>query len=254
MRLLSKPVLFLLLACALAQTPETKLKLTGDGIKVVQVDQVVVVKVNQTVATSFPFYVEAPSGAGLYFWKYPDAAQAEDQGDKLKVTGAPKGLLTVSVKAISPKLDKDGKFIGFLTTFDSITVNVGAVPDPLPPDPKPVPPSPAPFPVNGLAALIVYESSEISKHPGLSDVMSGSKTNDYMAAKGIKGGFLKLDKDSDVSGLDAWVKEAWKVPRPSLPWLVISNGEAGYSGPVPKDTQGVHLPSLTVELLRKYGG
>lgn len=85
-------------------------------------------------------------------------------------------------------------------------------------------------------------------------MMSGNKTNDYMREKGVKGGFLKLDKDADVSGLEAWVGLAWRRPRATLPWLIISNGTTGYEGPIPKDASGRYSPQLTLDLLKKIGG
>jgi hypothetical protein len=115
-----------------------------DGAKIVQVDRQVIVKVDVTVVDRLPFSVQAPAGAGLYFWSYPAGIVATDKGDRLEVTAAAKGETTVGVKMITADLDKDGKFRGFLTKFGSVTFTVGDVPNPKPPEPKPDPPKPDP--------------------------------------------------------------------------------------------------------------
>ncbi len=244
----------LLVALAMpAWGQEIPLTIKGDTV-VVKVDRVVVVKEDQTVVRSFPFTIDAPPGSALYFWTYPAGVQALDRGDKLEVLSAPKGLMTVSLKIISVDFDKKS----FLTKFGQTVVAIGDVtpPDPPKPDPPkpdpPVPPiPPAPFPTDGLRALIVYETAENT--PSLSDVMSGAKTNDYMKTKGAKAGFLKLDKDLDVSKLEPWVALARKAVT-TYPAIVISNGKFGYVGAIPKDAMGRYSPQLTLELLQKFGG
>jgi hypothetical protein len=115
-----------------------------DGAKVVQVDRQVIVKVDVTVVDRLPFSVQAPAGAGLYFWSYPAGIVATDKGDRLEVTAAAKGETTVGVKMISADVDKDGKFRGFLTKFGSVTFTVGDVPQPKPPTPPEPKPEPEP--------------------------------------------------------------------------------------------------------------
>ena len=232
------------------------LEVLGGDVKKVKVDKVVVIKEDRTVVSSFPFTIAAPPGAGLYFWTIPPGVNAADRGDKLLVEAAPKGSLTISVKSINANLDKDGKFLGFLTKFGAVTFDVGGVvppvPPPDPPKPDPIPtPDIAPYPSPGLTALIIYESAE--ETPSLSNLMSGDLLNSYMLTKGIKNGFMKFDKDlADFSKLDPWVAAAWKVKRDSLPWLVVSNGKTGYSGPVPMDGKGFSADK-TLDILKKHG-
>lgn len=124
---------------------EVPLKLDGK-VETVTVKKVITTFIDEphTVIQAFPVTIHAPAGAGLYFWTVPLGVTSIDKGDALDITAAPKGPLTISVKAISAKLDKDGKFLGFATTFGALTVDVGAVIPPAPPPVPPVPPPPVP--------------------------------------------------------------------------------------------------------------
>ena len=248
--------LLMLLGIGRACGQDIPLEVLGGDVKKVKVDKVVVIKEDRTVVSSFPFTIAAPPGAGLYFWTTPAGVNAADRGDKLLVEAAPKGSLTISVKSINANLDKDGKFLGFLTKFGAVTFDVGGVVPPVPPtpppDPTPIPtPDIAPYPSTGLTALIIYESSE--ETPSLSNLMSGDLLNSYILTKGVKNGFMKFDKDlSDFSKLDPWVAAAWKVERKSLPWLLVSNGKTGFSGPLPMDAKG-YSAEKTLEIFKKHG-
>ena len=265
MKLMKKLLLVILLAATPVQAQSINLKLDGDGVKVVKVDKVIVVKEDRTVVDSFPFTVAADPGAGLYFWTFPVGVQAADQGDKIQVTSAPKGSLTISVKLISADLDKDGKFKGFVTRFGSVTFDVGGVtppvpppvpPDPKPPDPPKPPEPPAPIPLSGLRALIVYETSDIMNMPAQQAlIITSTELQLYMNGKGAKdsdgktAAFRKLDKDTPLAATEQqWVKDAMKRPRQPGPWIIVSNGATGFEGPLP--------PTIgeTLLLLRKYGG
>jgi hypothetical protein len=131
-------VLFLVLA-GLAKGQEVGLKVEGAGVKVVQIDQTVIQKVDRTLVSAFPFSVQATGTPGaLFFWSYPPAVKATDLNERLEVTAAPVGELTVNVKVVSPRLDKDGRFLGFDTRLGRVTFYVGEVgPAPKPPEPKP---------------------------------------------------------------------------------------------------------------------
>src|SRR5262245_7849710 len=147
-------------ARAPAQTKPIPLEIKGGNATVVQVPRVITTTVDQLVVNTFPFLVQAPPDPkALYFWTYPPLVPAADQGDTLKVTAAPRGELTVSVKIVTPDLDKDGKFLGYITRFGSTTFYVGEVtpgpgPGPKPPDPKP----PDPKPTGDLRVLFVRET------------------------------------------------------------------------------------------------
>lgn len=255
-----KRALLVLLLLANVSYGQIPLSLKGEGVSVVKVDKVIIVKEDLTVVKSFPFTVSAAPGAGLYFWSLPVGVQSEDLGDSVKVTAAPKGSLTISLKAISPKLDKDGKFLGFLTQFGTVTFAVGDVPPPppVPPEPKPPdPPQPAddPFGAGGLRVLIVYESAK-TLTLGQHSVIYGKKVRDYLQEKCVIGPdgktkeFRIYDQDLDVSRESQVWQRAMKRARTSLPWLVVGNGKAFYEGPIE--------PTATVDdvlaILKKYGG
>jgi hypothetical protein len=124
----------LLASAALAYGQGIQLEIQGENVKNILVDKVVIVKSSLTVVGSFPFSVQAPAGSALYFWSFPPGVVATDMGDRLEVTNAPKGNLTISVKAMV--IDWDAKKV--IAKFGQISFAVGEVP----PGPAPIPPTP----------------------------------------------------------------------------------------------------------------
>jgi len=248
-------LLFLLLVTP-AYGQSVDLSLKGDGVRVVKVDKVIIVKEDATVVQSFPFTVNAATGAGLYFWSFPTTVQAADKGDSLEVLNAPKGPLTISVKSITADLDKDGKFKGFLTKFGSVSFTVGDVP--VPPDPKPNPPKPdptIPSPINlpGFAVMFIEEQMDRGKvTTGQYNAMFGKAMRDWINANALKEGtqpaFRFYDKDQAVSGDAKHWQDAFKRRPASFatPWIVVSNGVTGWEGPMPATEEE------TKALLSKY--
>ena len=116
---------------------DVALEVKGGDSKIVKVDKVIIVKEDRLVIQSFPFFVHAPQSEGLYFWTVPPNVKATDQGDKLRIDDAPKGMLTVSLKLW--RADWDTK--KYVTKFGSISMSVGDVTPPKPPDP-PAPDTP----------------------------------------------------------------------------------------------------------------
>lgn len=244
-------VLILLCGPARAPAQDVPLQITGGDAKVVKVDKVVIVKTDLIVVSSFPFQVKGIPGAGLYFWNYPQGVTATDKGDALEVTAAPKGTLTVSVKCVSAKLDKEGKFIGFATTFGSVTFAVGEPgpgPNPPPPDPPP------PVPTAGLKVLIVYESGERKGLTAAREaIISGKVMRDWLIANcspdaAYPKGYAIWDKDVDASGAPKHWQDALASPRTSVPWLVVMDGSG-------KVVHGEALPAdtaATIAVLSKY--
>lgn len=106
-------------------------------------------------------------------------------------------------------------------------------PEPTPePDPEPTPDDKAPFPADGLHVLIVYESAKV-----------GDLTADQRAiilGTDVRGAldsavpkrYRIYDQDADLQYVAPVWKDAMAVPRTSLPWVAISNGRTGYTGPL----------------------
>lgn len=134
---------------------------------------------------------------------------------------------------------------------------IGDVPPvpPIPPGPNPpvppVPPVPVPIPGDGLRVLMVYETAQpiTAAHRA---VLAGLQVRSYLTAKCAKNGTVPewrvYDKDVNLSNESKVWQDAMKRPRSSLPWIVISNGTAGYEGPLPPTVDDA------LKLLAKYGG
>lgn len=124
------------------------------------------------------------------------------------------------------------------------------------PDPKPDPDvKPAPTPGKLKAALIVYESAELSKLPAArQSILYAAPVREYLnkvtptSADGKTKEWRIFDKDVDLSNAPEVYKKLMTKSRDSLPWIYIDDGGSGYSGPLPDDTD------KTLELLKKYGG
>lgn len=234
---------------ALADIP---LEVKGPDVRVVKVDKVIVVKEDRTVV-NVPFAVHAPPGGGLYFWSYPPGVVAADRGDSLQVTAAPKGDVTITVKAISAKLDKDGRFLGFATELGSVAFSVGEAkpkPDPKPdPDPDPKPDQAAPIAAEGFRVLIVYESSQ-ALSPAQNAILYGQQIRQFFSQHCVKVDGTPesriWDKDADTKDAPKHWADALKRPRTSLPWIVVSNGKTGFEGPLPGTVEE------TLSLLKRH--
>lgn len=120
---------------------DVPLSLKGDVV-VVKIDKIMVIKEDRTVVRSLPFTITAPQ-ADDYRWSFPSGVVALEEGDGgvLKVTAAPKGEITISVRTMV--IDYNAKITTRRT--GSLTFNVGDVgpapaPDPVKPIPVPDPP------------------------------------------------------------------------------------------------------------------
>ncbi len=255
-------VLFLLLVPVISTAQDPPLKVEGDGVKVVQVDQIVVQKVDRTLVTSFPFTVVAPSGYDLYFWAYPVGVVATDLNVKLEVTAAPEGEVTVAVKMVRAKLDKDGKYLGMEVKLGRISFYVGKVapPDPKPPDPKPPDPKP-PVPTTGLRVILVAELGPTTGQPVLSkgqlNVWYSTNLKTFLDNRCVKSSdgrpeWRKWDKNIVLTGKETQtMAKLWEATKPNLnvmPAIVIVTDQTGGVYPLPETEQA------TIELIRQKGG
>lgn len=135
-------------------------------------------------------------------------------------------------------------------------VNIGGKepgPDPGPdPDPEPEP-GPTPIPTKGFRALIVYESSDLSSYPAKQvDILFNKTLREYLNQKCVKGEDGKtpeyriFDKDISPKNESKIWQDAMARARSGLPWLLVSNGESGWEGPLPGTLEE------TMAILKKY--
>jgi hypothetical protein len=115
--------------------------------------------------------------------------------------------------------------------------------------------SAAPIPNAGFRFLVVYDSVNLAKLPAAQiDILTSPEIENYARAHCAKGADGKTPErrffpsDADVSKEPAVWQNALKLPRQSLPWIVISDGKTGFSGPLP-----ANVPD-TLNLLKRYGG
>lgn len=109
----------------------------------------------------------------------------------------------------------------------------------------PVSPNPAPIPGQGLKVLIVEETSARKDlPPSQLAILTSTKLRGWL--KEHNGELKTWDQDVDAKYADESWKSALSMPRESLPWIYISNGKSGFTGPLPKSVDE------TVALLEKY--
>lgn len=245
-----------------AAPDDISLQVTGD-VTTILVDRWVKVQDEVQVVKSLPFEVKLdPIANALYFWSFPAGVSAVDRGERLQVTAAPQGNLSVGVKVISVVLDKDGRFLGYRNQFGQTTFSVGAPkppappdpPDPPepPPDPEPKPDGTSPFAEAGFRVLISFDQALTTRLPTELSVLYGKAVRDYMNAKCVPGpGGMKewriYPDHTDVTNAPKVFKDAWGK-RGGKDWIMIGDGKTGHSGPLPKSEADA------LALLRKFGG
>jgi hypothetical protein len=193
-----------------------------------------------------------------------DKLSLKEVAGQLLVAGPPGEY---KLRARMVVLDKDGK-----TNIETVrlTFKILGVPDPVPPTP-PVPPGPtpdpptptpppdpAPIPTAGFRVLMIYESADLSTLPAKQlNVLYDKSIRDYLNSKCVKGDDGKTpawriwDVDVPTEKDDKVWQDAMKAAKLTkgfkTPWLVVSNGKTGFSGPLPADT------TSALTLLKKYG-
>lgn len=124
---------------------------------------------------------------------------------------------------------------------------------PKPPEPPTPPPSPAPIPEKGFRVLIVTESPEVSALPASQQlILTAGPVWEYLNTHAVQGPVNKewriWPKNVNTTGERKLWQDAMARPRTSYPWILISNGETGFEGPLPSTV------AETLTLLKKYGG
>lgn len=203
-----------------------------------QIDDVVLVPTGSVIRTSPVVIVTAKTDA------------ANVQVDASDVTRTPVEFRTLSGGRYL--FSKPGKVWVDVTAIDfaaniyakkTIVVEVGSSPTPpTPPGPGPTPPTPPrpdgepPIAGEGLRVLFVYESSQ-ALPAALQQVFYGPEIRSYLNANAAKvdghSDWRIVDKDTKFTDANHRFAKALARPRASVPWLIISNGSAGYEGPFP---------------------
>lgn len=213
--------------------------LTITGGKVVKVDRVVTIQEDLTLVERVPFSIQAPPGAFDYRWKYPATVTTKDDDSEiLEITAAPKGMLTVSCRVTTVKVE-GGQVVASRKTL-SVTFAVGDV--------GPNPPLPV-VPV-GFRVLLVHEAQE--KSPAFFD---GRAVKLYLDAKTVKDGtqpsWRRIDKDATGANLPTDLRLLWEAAKPKLtgyPAVVIAVNTQVTIHPLPADEAGL------IALLKSKGG
>jgi hypothetical protein len=112
--------------------------------------------------------------------------------------------------------------------------------------PNVVPDEKPPVPGDGKHLAIIYETQDRASMPRGQQEIIDSVTIRKML---IDGGWTAryLDDDTEFTTESQWFRAAVELPMDSLPWVVLSNGKAGYSGPLPQTAREF------TELVDKYG-
>lgn len=128
-----------------------------------------------------------------------------------------------------------------------VTSKGGIVPGPAPP-----------IPGQGFRVLIVEETLDRSKLPVKQlTALTSTKVESYLDAKCAKGAdgsaeWQRWDDDISTAKMNAtWQAAMAKYKETSAgatPWVIISNGSTGFSGPLPQTEDDF------LALLQKYGG
>ena len=92
----------------------------------------------------------------------------------------------------------------------------------------------SPIDTERLTVVVIEETeSRQSLHTDMLSAITSVKWRDYVKSK--DGQWRVLDKDADISKDASWVKDCMKIQRTSLPWLIVSDKDTGYSGPFPEN-------------------
>lgn len=251
-------MLALLFLCGASTGQSVPLEITGGNPTQVEVEQITVTKVKQTLLTTLPFQVTAPAGGFGYSWDFPEGVKAKRKGRTLEIVESPKGGVTITVSYSVVDFEKKTT----LDMYGEVTVQVGEIVPPKPPEPPapPVPPTPppdpAPIPVPGFRVLILYESGD-TMPAEQSSIITAASIRAYIKAKSPLGPDGQTpdsrfwDKDVDVSSVsDMWRNAVTRARSKSngKPWIMISNGKTGYEGPLPANTES------TLKLMKQFGG
>lgn len=98
--------------------------------------------------------------------------------------------------------------------------------------PPPVPDVDPPIPTAEFRVLILEETADRSKLPlSQLSVITSAPLRTWLKENGVK--WRVWDQNIDAANEDAAWQAALKLPHGPLPWIHVSNGTTGFSGPLP---------------------
>lgn len=105
----------------------------------------------------------------------------------------------------------------------------------------------APFPSDGLTVVIIEETEarmrgELS--PGHFAALASNDVREWAKAAGAH--FRVFDQHTPTAGMTETELAAFNLKFDSLPWIHISNGKTGFTGPLPDGVEA------TIALMEKY--
>lgn len=119
---------------------------------------------------------------------------------------------------------------------------------PLPiPIPTPIVVEDAPFPSDGLTVVMIEDvetrmRGELS--PGHFAALTSSTVREWAKESGAH--FRIFPQNTPTTGMTETEAAAFKLPHESLPWIHISNGKTGFTGPLPDGVEA------TIKLMGEY--
>lgn len=137
----------------------------------------------------------------------------------------------------------------------TIEANLAPQPPPIPPGPippGPEPPSPAPIPIPGFRVLIMYDKDTLTD--AQQGIVFGRQVRDYLDKKCVTGADGKTPDRRiypygiDASGEAQWIRDVIQRHPGQKAWMVVSNGQTGYDGPLPATADEA------MKILTKIGG
>jgi hypothetical protein len=182
------------------------------------------------------------------------SVEAIEGSTKVVVDAAAKSVKT-SWAGIQTKLDQrlaslktTGKLAtvtDYVATWKEIAGGIRAGLGPQPPpdpdvDPEPdVDPDVNPLPTPGLHVLLIYEQDDITNGtmpPAQAGILTSVPFRETLQRLGAK--WKAYDDDTTLpSDTEKVWRDAFALPRTSVPWVFISNGTKGYRGPWPANAE-----------------
>lgn len=204
-----------------------------------------------------------PEGTRLtILWNVSAGLESEQAGTRLFLWGPPGRYSVDAVVIPLLSVTLEGKTFdvigGEIRRLDASFTILGNVPPGPGPDPNP---QDAPFPAPGFAILILHEAQETGRLTEKQKaILTSQEIRKYLHAKCVKledGSIAARFWDDDYT--QAQLSLAPQVMQRAyfelledaagrLPWIGISDGRTGFSGPLPGTV------AETLALLKKYGG